>query len=1448
MSESALIKDGTALGYTGPNLIKYVEERRVREEKKRKEQDEREERKLVREQKTREAELKTREAELVMQQKHEENEAKRIELELSRGANAGIPSSSENKSFIKLATYHDGEDISTYLRNFERVKIANRWTDDLSLTALINGFSGSKVSRFLDTLPNLTYVELKPLIIQGFDASIYDLQNKFRFAKQSNESMSQFVMRLNDFLSKICDIIEITEFKQLREFIMKDQILRSVDKNLADFLKENDIFHTELDVLVKSAENYQAIHGKYGNNKWKNSLSSNMQEKPNTALVPNSYSGTNNLSRNNHNKTSSGTNVGGGDRTCYSCGKAGHISRYCSVKPVNYLNSNDLVNNSKIDTKPKSGCFKCGNFDHFSKNCPKTLNRTNKTIEEKAEIVGVSLSGGESDKNNSNLPLAKGTCNSSIVTVMRDTGSSIISVRPSVVSPANIVQGQVKVRFADGEQKSVPKAKVRIESPFFKGVAEVACIQGLPFDVLVGNVPGAMCACIDIDENDKVSDHVDTECSNFICAVETRAQVKADESCRPKKVTNVGVGNIQFDLTALSTNDLINMQKSDVSIKSCWEKVDANLLTYPRFCKRNDVLIRIANSRNNLRDMLQQIVLPKEMRDRVMSLAHDTVMSGHLGVNKTKERISSHFYWPGMDKDIALFCRSCEKCQKNSINKPAKAPLINLPVINTPFSRVAIDLIGPLPKSSKGNRFGLVMIDLATKYPDAIPLKHIDSYTVAEALIEIFARVGLPREILHDQGTQFMSAVMKRFNQLLQIKSINTTPYHPMCNGSCENFNKTLKQMVRKICDDEPESWDKFLQPLLFAYREVPQCSTGFSPFELTLGYNVRGPLFLLKEKLLDNCNDPEQLPITQYVLDMRNKIRQYLDMSNANEVVSKSKQKLYYDRTTRKRNYKLGDKVLLLLPTSSNKLLAEWKGPFEVVRKLNNVDYVIRVFEKERMYHINMLKPFHEREINVNTDVENVNVIVDENLPVFDVNCNLSIKNKQKVENVLERYDDAFDENPGKILGLSYDISVDPSVKPISSLPYKIPYALKSQVKETLDKWLDTGVIRKSCSSWAAPVVIVQNKDESIRVTVDYRKINPHVNVDNFPMPDRDIVIEKLSNSKFLTKLDLTKAYLQMPLSEGSRKYTSFVTEFGQYEFCVVPFGIKFASGLCNRVISNMLNDCQGYVTSFVDDLMVYSDSLEEHLVHVKLVLEKLRNAGVTLNRKKCKFAYQEVKFLGVIVGNGSVYPDPDKVKAIREFSRPTNKKQLRSFLGLLSFYRKFVPNLSKFIVPLTEFLKKRSSDKIVWTDETIECFETATKLIADDVCLSIPKIGIQFIVQTDASQFGIGAVLAQKLDGELKPISFISRKLNKAECNYSVIEKECLAIKWAIEYFYPYLYGGKFKVRTDHAPLTWLTQNKDKNSRLMRWALNLQSYDFSIEYVKGSENFLADLMSRVP
>ena len=1415
MDESQIINDGRSMGLEGKRLLEYVESRRERENKKRVEDLEREDRRMARDDRTRQAELE-------LQQRQNELETRRLELQGSANAGRSEPALGmhASKAHIKLAQYKEGDDIATYLRNFERVKTANGWSDEVALSALINGFSGTKVCTFIDSIPDLLYTDLKPLLLQSFGASIYDLQAKFRYAKQSHEPMSQFILVLNDYLSKMCTLANVQDdFKNLRDFVIKDQLLRSVDKNLADFLKENDIFKSSLDEIVQLAENYQAIHGKVAR-KAIISQPVNFGIKNSNVACP----------KPNGNFHSS--------RTCYLCGKQGHMAKYCTVKSVNHVSTD-------VEVKNPRACYNCGDLNHFAKFCPRKRGyydrSRNETSEvKKAEMIGISLSG-DGKALGSRLPLANGKCNGKNVTVLRDTGATIVAVKPSLVSKENYVDEVVKIKFADGVFKTVPKALVNIESPYLNGQTEAAIIEGLAFDVLVGNVSEARCACIEVEEEKEKNDF--EYCNDFVCAVETRAQAKIDRL--PSRSTNIGVGAVQLDFSSLSTKDLISLQQNDATLKNCYEKVLDVSPNFPKFSERSGVLIRVNNSKENLRDIIQQIVLPKSLRGKVLSLAHDTILSGHLGINKTKNRVSNHFFWPGMSGDISRFCRSCPVCQKNNINKPPKAPLINLPVIETPFARVAVDLIGPLPKSTRGNRFALVAIDLATKYPDAVPLKNIDSHTVAEALLDIFSRVGLPNEILHDQGAQFMGSVMKRFNNLLQIKSIHTTPYNPRCNGTCENFNKTLKQMVKKICEDEPEIWDKYLQPLLFAYREVPQCTTGFSPFELIFGHNVRGPLFLAKEKLLENNDDPEQLEVTRYVMSMREKIKEFMKISNMNEIGCKTKQKRYYDKGSRKRNYKLGDKVLLLLPTSTNKLLAEWKGPFEIVRRVNKVDYVIRVFDKERMYHINMLKPFFERSSDV---VQSVNSFIEggEDDRV-DVNEELTDEQQLIISDVICKNVSVFNDKPGKILNMSYEIFVDDKVKPISSLPYKLPYALKDKVKATIDSWLEQGIIRKSSSSWCSPAVVVQNKDDSIRLTIDYRKINPHVNVDNYPMPDRDIVIEKLCDSKFLTKLDLTKAYLQMPLNENSRKYTSFVTEYGQFEFCVVPFGIKFASGLCNRVMNEILEDCKTFVTTFVDDLMVHSNSFEEHVKHIGIILSKLNDAGITLNKKKCKFGHSKVKFLGVIVGEGEVSPDPEKVEAIKNFRKPATKKEMRSFLGLLSFYRKFVPNLSKYIAPLTDLLRKKCLDKIVWDEKLSKCFYDATNLISEDISLVIPRVNCPFIIETDASDFGIGAVLLQKSEDTLRPIAFISRKLNPAERNYAVIEKECLAIKWSIDYFHQYLYGGKFLVRTDHAPLTWLSQNKDKNSRLMRWALSLQVYDFSIEYVKGSENFIADFFSRM-
>ena len=266
------------------------------------------------------------------------------------------------------------------------------------------------------------------------------------------------------------------------------------------------------------------------------------------------------------------------------------------------------------------------------------------------------------------------------------------------------------------------------------------------------------------------------------------------------------------------------------------------------------------------------------------------------------------------------------------------------------------------------------------------------------------------------------------------------------------------------------------------------------------------------------------------------------------------------------------------------------------------------------------------------------------------------------------------------------------------------------------------------------------------------------------------------------------------------------------------------------------------------MDDLVIFSDNIEDHIAHISKVLSVLMKAGVILNAKKCQFEQNSIKFLGFIVGDGKSMPDPEKIECIRNFPRPCDKKQMRSFLGLVNFYRKFLPNLRDHLSLLSDTLRKISPNKIKWDKVLSHCYEEALQLISADVELYIPRKDCEFVIQTDSSSFGIGAVLGQTVEGDFKPISFISRKLNKAETNYSVIEQECLAIKWAIEYYSNYLYGARFRIRTDHAPLTWLRQNKDRNCRLTRWALALQPYDFVIEYIKGNDNFLADMLSRAP
>ncbi len=405
-------------------------------------------------------------------------------------------------------------------------------------------------------------------------------------------------------------------------------------------------------------------------------------------------------------------------------------------------------------------------------------------------------------------------------------------------------------------------------------------------------------------------------------------------------------------------------QSRDETLKNAYDRVrsiDGQLLrpdvplSYPYFSLIKERLYRVTQEAQS-KEITTQLLVPKSRREMLFQAAHCTPMAGHLGEAKTRERLMARFFWPGLHENVRRWCAACRECQLVNPPATAKAPLRPLPLMEVPFERIGMDLIGPLERSARGYRFALVLVDYATRYPEAVPLRSISAKSVAEALFRLISRVGIPKEILTDQGTAFMSRTLKELYELLGIKSIRTSVYHPQTDGLVERFNRTLKNMVRKFVKEDAKNWDKWLEPLLFAVREVPQASTGFSPFELLYGRQPRGVLDVIKESWEEGpSNSRNEI---QYVLDLRAKLHTLGRLSMENLLQAQDKQMRLYNRGTRLRQFTPGDKVLVLLPTSSSKLLAKWQGPFVVTRRVGELDYEVKRTDRGdacQIYHLNL-------------------------------------------------------------------------------------------------------------------------------------------------------------------------------------------------------------------------------------------------------------------------------------------------------------------------------------------------------------------------------------------------------------------------------------------------------------------------------------------------------------
>ena len=902
----------------------------------------------------------------------------------------------------------------------------------------------------------------------------------------------------------------------------------------------------------------------------------------------------------------------------------------------------------------------------------------------------------------------------------------------------------------------------------------------------------------------------------------------------------------------MSQCDFRTLQRDDESLTTLYKQAAEG---DPTFFLEDDLLYRRWTRKQHDHDgPTNQLLLPKQCRNEVLKLAHAVPLGGHLGRKKTFNRVAMRFYWPTMYQDVADFCRTCDTCQRFRRHRTHRVPLLPLPIVEEPFARIAMDIVGPLPRSRSGNRYVLVVCDYGTRYPEAVPLRSIDATTIAEELMLIFSRVGIPSEILTDQGSNFQSQLLKELYRLLHIDTLRTTPYHPQTDGLVERFNQTLKSMLRKAALQEGKDWDRLIPYLLFAYREVPQESTGFSPFELLYGRDVRGPLDILKETWCAGRRSNQN--VIAYIMMMRDRLESMAEEVRKNKEAAKAQQKTWYDKGARERSLNPGDKVLILLPTSPAKLEAQWQGPYTVVEKVGKVNYRINTPDRRKktaVFHINMLQKWYTPietcffTSDIHDETEELPFWNDTGEGVAQIGSHLSETQTQELQALLQNYTRVFQDRPGYTTLTEHHIPTEHTT-PVRLPPYRIPHAFKEEVHKELKEMLACGIIEPSTSEWASPMVTVRKKDKSLRLCVDYRRLNARSAGDAYPMPRVEDLIDRVGNATFITTLDLTKGYWQVSVAEEDKPKTAFTTPYGLYQFTRMPFGLQGAPATFQRMVDNLLEGLEQFASAYMDDIIIFSTEWNAHLHQLSSVLDRIQQAGLTVKIKKCQFAMVECGYLGYRVGSGKVKPQDLKVEAIQQMLAPITKTQVRSLLGMAGYYRKFIPQYASITAPLTDLTRKMAPNKVIWTPACDHAFRLLKATLSSSPVLSSPDFTKRFFLQTDASERGVGAVLSQYgEDGTDRPIAYFSRKLLPREQNYSTIEKECLAIKLSVQAFHTYLMGRTFTIQTDHKALAWLDSLKDTNQRLTRWSLLLQSYSYTVEYRKGTANGNADALSRI-
>lgn len=1352
-------------------------------------------------------------------QKQREHELQLAQLRVS--APASHPPIHISKHLPLLPNFVD-EDPDTFFRQFES-RAESLEIEKKHWALLLQSKLTSKALIVVNGLEhNMNYDVMKKGILNAYSITPEGCRQKFRnLNKTNNQTYLEFASDKLRAFKKWLQTSAVTTYDDLMNLVVLEEFKRKVSFSIKLHIDDRD--ETDLMKAAEMADKYSLTHRASGERK----------------NEPHVKSSAGNIGTGKPVESGAGTSL-----FCSFCKKTGHLIRNCPNPKCK------IAKGSATFTKPVA-----------------TFSVTDSTQLFDPFITCGTVTSDHKAKHP--------------VKIVRDTGGSqSLVLKTAVPRIEQCYTGEIiYIRDFHGPL-AMPLATINLDCPLVKGKVTVAVCtsKSLPIpdcDFLLANdlVGGEVFPPLRINNSPLTynpTEELESKqpCLFPVCAV-TRSQTR---EAPPQPPTPNPSPPSQINLGKLFTGNLSEAQKEDSTLTKLHTKVipKEQINHYPCFYYQDDILMRVYKPTKLPDDAtwaeVHQVVLPSNLRTPVMEIAHEA-FSGHLGITKTCERILYEFFWPGLRRDVASFVNTCHTCQM--VGKPNQGippyPLQPIEVPSEPFSKIIIDVVGPLPKTKRGNLYILTILDPTTRYPEAFPLKNITSKTIVTKLNTMFTTFGIPHEIQSDQGSNFTSDLFKAVLKELGITQTLSTAYHPQSQGALERCHQTLKSMLRKFCYEREQEWDEALPYMLFAIRETPSESLGVSPFEMLYGRKVRGPLRMVKDQLLGNTSH-KLVSVTKYVDHLKSTLLQVREFARNNLKLNQQTMKKSFDKTASVRTFKEGDKVLAFFPIPGSPLQAKYHGPYDIVKKVSDTNYIITTPDRRKAtqaVHINLIKLYKTRQPAQDSpavqptcsyDVVNCMEVPQDKPDITNSHIlanleeylgSLSSTHAQDISTLISQYSEVFGDHPQRCTLISHDVQLIPGTSPIRQAPYRLNPQKRHQMQKEVEYLLEQGLAVPSNSPWASPCLLVPKEDGQNRFCTDYRKVNAVTVPDAYPLPRVDDLIDEVGQTKYITKIDLLKGYYQIPLSEEAQQISAFITPFGLFQYLVAPFGMRNCPATFQRAMNNLTQGLEG-VAVYIDDVILFSNSWEEHLATLAELLRRLREARLTVKLAKSKFGVGTVLYLGHEVGNGCVRPKTANVSAVLEFPTPTNKREIRRFLGMAGFYRRFCPNFAEVAAPLTNLTG--GTAKYQWEPACQEAFDQLKTLLARGPVLQAPDFTKPFALQTDASHIASGAVLLQEKDDILHPVAYHSAKFNCHQLNYSTIEKELLAIIQAVQKFECYLQPSHqtLKIYTDHNPLTFLHRNKFSNQRLLRWSLMLQPFNITIHHLKGSQNCIADALSR--